>query len=284
MISTKDRVKFKSRKVFVEAEPPADRTRPLEWRRSINTIDIDVNRFVIKEHHSVNEHEYDFDFGEADNEPEKTLIKQKVGLRRVVSSKVSLDQIRDSVYRTIEEDKDEKIYSFLKAKGHLELTLTDDDPLKNDVRIFAAGAQNGHVWIDEDDEHLTINVSVGKDVLSHLISEIKGGRVAEVLFRIALDSFSYEVDDALREWYHPRDLVIDGRMAHAALESFSVVSKEYAQQPLIMSTSENESEPQAQFYQPQINNVFDTTYLKPIKTALWFIFGALILIWLTGIR
>ena len=289
MINAKDRVKFKSRKVFVEADPPADRNRPLEWRRSINTIDIDVNRFVIKEHHSVTEYEYDydFDFGEEDNEPEKVLIKPKVGLRRVVSSKIPLDEIRDSVYRTIEIDKDERIYSFLKSQGHLELTLTDDDPLKNDARIFAAGTQNGQLWIDEDEEHLIINISVGKDVLSNLISEIKSGRIAEVQFRIAVDSFSYEVDDALREWYHPRDLLIDGRMAHAALESFSIVSKEYAHKPLPMSVPESEGRTdegnvQHQSQLPQINNVVDLTYLKSIKTVLWFIFGALIVLWLSG--
>jgi hypothetical protein len=287
MINAKDRVKFKSRKVFVEADPPADRNRPLEWRRSINTIDINANRLVIKEHHSVTEHDYDFDFGEADNELEKVLIKPKIGLRRVVSSIVPLSDIRDAVYRTIEVDKDEKIYSFLKSDEYLELTLTDDEPLNKDARIFAAGTQNGYAWIDEDEEHLSVNVSVGKDVLSQLISEIKSGRVAQVQFRIALDSFSFEVDDALREWYHPRDLVIDGRMAHAALESFSIVSKEYAHKPLPMSVPESEGRTdegnvQHQSQLPQINNVVDLTYLKSIKTVLWFIFGALIVLWLGG--
>ncbi len=287
MINAKDRVKFKSRKVFVEADPPADRNRPLEWRRSINTIDVNANRLVIKEHHSVTEHDYDFDFGEADNELEKVLIKPKIGLRRVVSSIVPLSDIRDSVYRTIEVDKDEKIYSFLKSDEYLELTLTDDEPLNKDARIFAAGTQNGYAWIDEDEEHLSVNVSVGKDVLSQLISEIKSGRVAQVQFRIALDSFSFEVDDALREWYHPRDLVIDGRMAHAALESFSIVSKEYAHKPLPMSVPESEGRTdegnvQHQSQLPQINHVVDLTYLKSIKTVLWFIFGALIVLWLGG--
>ena len=287
MINAKDRVKFKSRKVFVEADPPADRNRPLEWRRSINTIDVNANRLVIKEHHSVTEHDYDFDSGEADSELEKVLIKPKIGLRRVVSSIVPLSDIRDSVYRTIEVDKDEKIYSFLKSDEYLELTLTDDEPLNKDARIFAAGTQNGYAWIDEDEEHLSVNVSVGKDVLSQLISEIKSGRVAQVQFRIALDSFSFEVDDALREWYHPRDLVIDGRMAHAALESFSIVSKEYAHKPLPMSVPESEGRTdegnvQHQSQLPQINHVVDLTYLKSIKTVLWFIFGALIVLWLGG--
>jgi hypothetical protein len=284
MISTKDRVKFKSRKVYVEAAPSADRSRPLEWRRSINIVDVNASRFTIKEHHSVTEHEYDFDFGEKDDEPEKVLIKPKVGLRRVLTTKVDLHDIRDSVYRMIEEDKDEKIFSFLKSKGHLELTLTDDEPVKKDVRIFAEGAQNGHVWIDEDEEHLTINVSVGKDVLSHLIAEIKAGRVAEIQFRVALDSFTYEVDDALREWYHPRDIVIDGRMSYAALESFSVVSSEYAQQTSMIQSvdSSKKDEEQTTFFSPQIINFIDPSYLKPIKTALWVIAGVLVFMWLGG--
>ena len=268
----------------------------MEWRRSINTIDVDATRFVIKEHHTVSELDYTSNGltrvglkaadDTSDPDEEKELLKPKTGLRTILSTKIPLEDIHDSLYRTVEEDADEKIYSFSRAKGYLELSINDDAPLEESRAIFAAGTHYGHAWIEEDDEKLTIYVSVGKDVLKHLVTEIKSERVAEINFRIAIDSFSYEVDDFLREWYHPRDLVIDGRMAHAALESFSVVSKEYAFQPLIMppvvSDDETEDiEPQAQFYQPQINNVIDTTYLKSIKTALWVIAGVLVFIWLS---
>lgn len=296
MINTQSRVKFKSSRVFVEAEPPEDRSRPLEWRRSVNSIDVEAKSFVIKEHHTVSEIDYTATGlsrvglkaadDDSDADGDKEYLKPKSGLRTIISSKIPLRYIRDSLYRTVEENKEEKIYSFSRARGDLELSINDDDPLKEAGAIFSAGTHNGHAWIEEDDEKLTIYVSVGKDVLKHLVSEIKSGRVAEIQFRIAIDSFSYEVDDFLREWYHPRDLVIDGRMAHAALESFSVVSKEFASQPLtmppIVSDDETEDiEPQTQFYQPQINNVIDTTHLKSIKTALWVIAGVLVFIWLS---
>jgi hypothetical protein len=300
MISAQDRVKLKTSDIFVEAEPPKGRTRPLEWRRSISTIDVDATRFVIKEHHTVSELDYitnglfraDLKAADDTSDPdeEKEQLKPKPGLRTILSSKIPLEDIHDSLYRTVEEDKDEKIYSFSRAKGYLELSISDDEPLKEPWAIFAAGTHFGHAWIEENDEKLTIYVSVEKDVLKHLVSEIKSGRVAEVNFRIAIDSFSDEVDDFLREWYHPRDLVIDGRMVHAALESFSVVSKEYAQQPLMLATripdddtdNSDDIEPQVQFYQPQINNIIDPAYLKSIKTALWVIAGALVFIWLSS--
>ena len=296
MISAQTRVKFKTRNIFVEAEPPADRSRPLEWRRSPNVIDVDANRFVIKEHHTVSEldiasvirlrtglHPAD---DTSDPEEEKEFLKPKSGLRNVISSKIPLEDLRDSIYRTVEEDSAEKVYSFSRARGHLELTINDDDPLEEAGAIFAAGTHNGHTWIDEEEQKLNIYVSAGKKVFQQLVSEIKSGRVASIQFRIAIDSFSYEVDDALREWYHPRDLFIDGTMAHTALESFSVVSREYAQQPIAMTFSKSddiseEMEPQVQLLQPQINNIIDTAYLKSIRTALWVIAGALIFILLS---
>jgi hypothetical protein len=297
MISDQSRVKFKTNNIFVEAEPPADRTRPLEWRRSPNVIDVDAKRFVIKEHHTVSE----LDFAAvvrlrtglhsaddtSDLKEDIEFLKPKSGLRTVIFSKIPLEEIRDSFYRTVEEDSDEKIFSFSRARGHIELTINDDDPLEKAGAIFAAGTYNGHAWIEEDEKKLNIYVSVAKEVFQHLISEIKSGRVAKIQFQIAIDSFSYEVDDLLREWYHPRDLVIEGTMAHAALESFSVLSREYVQQPLTMPQSEiknesDENEPQAQTYHPQIHNVFDTTYLKSIRAALWVIAGTLVFILLSA--
>lgn len=300
MISAKTRVKFKNRNIFVEAEPPKDRSRPLEWRRSPNVIDVDVNRFVIKEHHTVSELDIRSVIllrtglrpadDNSDPEQEVEFLKPKTGLRTVISSKISLEDLRDSLYRTIEEDSDEKIYSFSRARGTLELTISDDDPLDEAGAIFAAGTHNGHAWIDDEEEDegkLNIHASVGKKVFQQLVSEIKSGRVAKIQLRIAIDSFSYEVDDALREWYHPRDLAIHGTMAHAAVESFSIVSKEYAQAPAMILPSEpdeesEEIEPQPQFEQPLVNNAIDTKYLKSIKTALWVIAGALVVILLSG--
>lgn len=305
MIHINEKLKYKSDKVLVEAEPPSDRSRPLEWRRSINTIDINVTRLVIKEHHTVNECDIFANSmltsglkpGDATSDPEyeKEIIKPKTELRTVISSKVNLDTVRDSIFRTVEEDKDEKIYSVSRASGYIDLSINDDEPRKEAAGIFAKGAQNGHAWIEEDNEILTISVSVGKEAFKHLIFEIKSGRVSEIQLSIAIDSFSYEVDDFLREWYHPRDLIIHGRMAHAAVESFAIVSNDFLQKNGNNATTKEldtdadvpndnsfEPENQTQIYQPQINNVIDPEFLKSIKTALWAIAIILFCIWWNG--
>ena len=305
MININEKLRYKSDKVLEEAEPPSDRSRPLEWRRSINVIDINVTRLVIKEHHSVNECDFFANSmlgsglkpGDATSDPEyeKEIIKPKTELRTVISSKVNLDTLRDSLFRTVEEDKEEKIYSVSRASGYIDLSINDDEPRKEAAGIFAKGAQYGFAWVEEDNETLTISVSIGKEAFKHLIFEIKSGRVSEIQLRVAIDSFSYEVDDFLREWYHPRDLIIHGRMAHAAIESFSIVSKEFLEKSgsnLISEaldteadvpyTNSFESENQTQIYQPQINNVTDPEFLKSVKTALWAIAIILFFIWWNG--
>jgi len=297
MINLEKRFKFKNRNVFIEADFREDVSRPLEWRRSINSIDIEAKCLVIKEHHTVNELDYAARGllrtglraadDNSDAHTEKEYIKPKPGLRRVISSRISLDDIRDSIYRTVDEDQDEKIFSLARAKDYIDLSITDDDPLEEAGAIFAAGVHNGHVWFEDDEERLTIHVSVDKDVLEHLVTEIKNEKVAELSLRIAIDSFSYEVDDFVRRWYYPRDLVIEGSMAHAALESFSIVSNAYGQQPLIEPPTEpddetDEAEPQTQIHQPQINNIIDITQLRSIKIALWMIAVVLAAIWIRG--
>jgi hypothetical protein len=305
MIRADEKLRQMSDKVFVEAEPPSDRSRPLEWRRSINSLNVTVTSLVIKEHHSVNECDF---FSNSmlssglkpanepdDPEYEKEIIKPKTELRTIISSRIDLSKIRDALYRTVEVDKEEKIYSVAIARGYLDLSINDDPPRKEAAGIFAKGAQNGFAWIEDDEDKLTISVSIGKEVFKHLIFEIKSGRVSKLELSIAIDSFSYEVDDFLREWYHARDLIIHGRMAHAAIENFSIVSNEFLQKngdPNTLNQLDSddsvdlehqfEPEYQPQIYQPQINNVIDPEFLKSIKTALWAIAIILFCIWWNG--
>ena len=118
MIRADEKLRLMSDKVFVEAEPPSDRSRPLEWRRSINSLNVTVTGLVIKEHHSVNECDF---FSNSmlssglkpENEPddpeyEKEIIKPKTELRTIISSQIDLSKIRDALYRTVEEDKEEQ--------------------------------------------------------------------------------------------------------------------------------------------------------------------------------
>jgi len=81
-------------------------------------------------------------------------------------------------------------------------------------------------------------------------------------------------------------------MAHAALETFSIVSNDFLQKNGDSNTGnllktddginvehKSELEHQPQIYQPQINNVIDPGFLKSIKSALWAIAIILFCIW-----
>jgi len=170
MIRPDEKLKLKSDKIFIEAEPPSDRSRPLEWRRSINSLEVTVTNLVIKEHHSVNEYDIFLNSmltsqsspANDTDDPgyEKEIIKPKIELRTIISSQIDLRKIRDALYRTVEEDKDEKIYSVAMARGYLDLSINDDEPRKEAAGIFAKGAQHGYAWIEDDEDKLTISVSI----------------------------------------------------------------------------------------------------------------------------
>ena len=109
----------------------------------------------------------------------------------------------------------------------------------------------------------------------------------KVIFNIVISSFSYEVDDALRDWYHPRDLLIHGFSTPAALETMVVRRK--GSVPLLLSkapssTADDEiNEDDLSSSSTHTNGflvkdlVIDTSALKSIKLALWALVGILFL-------
>ena len=93
---------------------------------------------------------------------------------------------------------------------------------------------------------------------------------------IGVQSFSYEVDDALREWYHPRDLFIHGSAAQAVLLSVRLQHRDPEPQPVDEAIENEDEEPVAVSPPPTVLPDYGVT-LRSIKTALWVVAGLLLL-------
>lgn len=292
MILSEEKLRVKDRFTLVEAELPQDRSRPLEWRRSLNYLRFEATSFNIDSTHWVNESDVVSDIFRDSDDREREVVplvvcasKKKIS----VSTKTSFEGIRDSIYKTVEQNKDEEIYSVsrLTRASNLILNLSEGEPKTEDWGIFKSGAYYGNAgFYDDDNCDLTLDITASSEAIQDLIKIISSNSLDKVIFNVAISTFSYEVDDALREWYHPRDLIVHGFSTPAALESMVVRRRNFipaAVSNVSSSLADNDIEDDLSNESNHINGflvkdvIIDTSALKSIKFALWALVGVLFL-------
>lgn len=292
MILSEEKLLLKDSYTLVEAEPPEDRSRPLEWRRSLNYFRFEATSFTIDSTHWVNESDMVSDIFRESDEKEREvvpLVKSAIRQKISVSTKISFDGIRDSIYKTSEKNKDEKIYSISRQTraSNLILNLSEGEPKSEDWGVFKSGSYYGSAgFYDDDNCDLTLDITASKEALQDLIKIISSNSLDKVIFNIVISSFSYEVDDALRDWYHPRDLLIHGFSTQAALETMVVRRKSsgslgvsnVASSPIDDGNEDDLSKNSSHINGFLVKDVIvDTSALKSIKFALWALVGVLFL-------
>lgn len=293
MILSEQKLHLKDSYTLVEAEPPEDRSRPLEWRRSLNYLRFEATSFTIDSTHWINESDMVSDiFRESEDKAKEVipLVKSSLKAKISVSSKISFENIRDSFYKTSEQNKDEKIYTISRntRSSNLILNLSEGEPKDEDWGIFKSGAFYGSAgFYDDESCDLTLDITASKEALHDLLKIISSNSLDKVIFNVVISSFSYEVDDALRDWYHPRDLLIHGFSTPAALETMVVRRRSNA--PLMISSASLSSVADGDS-EDDLGNVpnhsggflvkdlvIDTSSFKSIKFALWALVGILFL-------
>ena len=168
--------------------------------------------------------------------------------------------------------------------------MSEGEPKAEDWGVFKSGSYYGSAgFYDDDNCDLTLDITASKEALQDLIKIISSDSLDKVIFNIVISSFSYEVDDALRDWYHPRDLLIHGFSTQAALETMVVRRK--GSSPLVVSNvssstvdvDDDDNEGVLSKNSSLTNGflvkdvIFDTSALKSIKFALWALVGVLFL-------
>jgi hypothetical protein len=287
MILAEERLRLKDSYTFVEAEPPEDRSRPLEWRRSLNYLRFEATLFTVDSTHWINESDMASDiFTQSENKAREVipLVKRAVRAKISVSSKINFEEIRDSFYKTVEQDKDEKIYVVSRSTRakNLILNLSEGEPKPEDWGIFKTGSYYGNAgFYDDDSADLTLDITASKDAIKDLLDTISSNDLDRVIFNVVISSFSDEVDDSLRDWYHPRDLLIHGFSTPAALETMVVRRKGNSLAGASILSSSSVDEDVTEDKEDEVGGggvnggflvkdvVIDTSSLKSIKLALW---------------
>jgi hypothetical protein len=136
--------------------------------------------------------------------------------------------MRDSIYYAVESKKEKRLFSLEGIVGIPEITLITGNPFKENAEIL-----DGVYWgsafrmnYEPKQDCLCFYLYIPKDQMLSLIAAIRADENATVEVTAKLLSFTFEVDDALREHYDSQDIVInDSNESPCFVSSVRVTSK-----------------------------------------------------------
>jgi len=193
--------------VLSEANPPADRTRPLEWRRSFNSVSFRVRALRPVTQYLVTEREWSF-------ETEKQVdhwaeLKPTARIVYTVEGVVDEEKQRDKIHCLVKTDE-EGLFTAERPRQRMRVVLRSGDPTKGHKKVPDGVFGGSLVRVDFEDgkDYLCLEANVPTAQLLELYAALKANPMLELDLSALVLSFSYEVEDALREWYHPRTLLV----------------------------------------------------------------------------
>jgi hypothetical protein len=132
-------------------------------------------------------------------------------LRIAITGILDEDQMRDRIYCAVENKEKEGMFSVERAGGQTKITLKADEPSEESEKI-PAGIYRGNAFrmnFEPGEDDLCFELSIPKDQILSLIEALRADENAIVPIDAHLLSFTYELDDALREPYHSRDIIME---------------------------------------------------------------------------
>ena len=278
---TNENLRFINENTFQEATPPADRSRPLEWRRSFNTVAFETVAQSVEYLYTVNEVDQFAEFDQHPDQGSQPVVNTAAKRRIRINFSISQDKLRDSIFFTDETEKGSGVYQLRPTMGDIQISLSEVEPTEQHGP-YGPGTYPGLAFntnFEALNNSLCIEVGAPTSQLEEITAELKDGYSSVLQVVIGMQSFSYEVDDALRDWHHPRDLFVHGSAAPAVL--LSVRLKFHRPEvPAVAEAPDGEEVADSTFKEPLPAPPLLPDYssnLKSIKTALWVVAFLLLL-------
>lgn len=200
---------FVSDGIFQEAEPPEDRSRPLEWRRSFNPVILPLKNLSINT--TCNIHDTDFEWDDKKSENPLKLVKPEISQLISISAYVDEDELKDKIYCTVQDDEDDTLFTTERPQGHLRVNLKPGNPSEESERL-PQGIYHGNAFrmnYEPGEDDFYFELTMPKSEFESLISSVKSDSNPKLEVCVHLLSFTYEVDDFLSEPYHSKDIVVN---------------------------------------------------------------------------
>lgn len=271
-----DRLRFVSDDVFAEADPPEDRrSDPLEWRRSFNLVHLEIGQLMLETAFEVNEVDLMGAISGLDaTEPveQGPRIQANAKTTRKVRGVALQEDMRDTLLRTGLAPDDPTVFQLRTLRGDISVTIVDSEPTAAHgeygegsfpgILMPVEGDDGGDVW--------TLELCIPSAQMDGLVARLRAGEVDTIAASVAIQSFSDEVDDALRDWHHRRRLFIHRDSAAAPCRRLVARKCSVAAPVAAPPEPESSSAPTLTVAAtPPVPHVDYTAALAGIKVALW---------------
>jgi len=227
MIPPETKLKKVSDSVFQQLDEDHTSRRPLEWRRDFNLVSFRICDTQIR--HAIS---LDPNSLEAREDEDQVRLSNRFASSLqeslTLTGFVDEDSFRDTLLVAETQEDSEDIYTLRRPNGKIIVTLRASQgsnkklPDESATLFFTGHAFALNYEPGEDDLHFDLEAN--GDQLEKLIKRITGEKCAILEVAIRLNCFSFEVDDALREPYHPRDLFIED-VQHCFIQSIAAISR-----------------------------------------------------------
>jgi len=195
----------------------------LKWNRRLNSIALPLQNVKVITHINTHEKEWDFD-NEFKNTPEKQ-IKADIKTSFIITAQVNEEEIRDHIY-CLEESDNEDEFNIVRPSGEIIVNLRAGKPAQEDHQKLNAGSYHGSCFrmnYDPGEDDIIFEMYMPEQQLQTIVTRVKADNNAKLEVYSEFVSFTFEVDDSLREPYHSRDFVINDR-SNAFISSIAVTS------------------------------------------------------------
>ena len=223
MVSSDERLRRVSDFIYQEANPPEDRHQPLEWRRNFNIVCLPLINIKIVS--TFNVHDTDWNPCNKGTDSPWQLINPEINTTRSISAFVDDEKMRDTIFCAVVDEKEKGIIRLERPQGSTKVILRTGKPTEGSEK-FPGGIYPGSCFrmnFEPGEDYLFFEMSLPENQMNDIMECLSRDPNVQIEVDVNLLSFSFEVDDALREWYHPRDLFIEDK-APAPVRSVSTSS------------------------------------------------------------
>lgn len=219
-----------SDRIFQEGDPPEDGRRPSQWRRSLNLISLPLKNLKIVTGCRI--HDANTGWDEDTTTEPLELAESDISEHLAIIGTVDEDKMRDTLYFAVESKEEKGLFFKERVPRNTNVSIELGKPSEG-TKKTPAGLYRGtaiRMNYEPGEDALYFNLPAPREQFLSLVSAIRADPDSTVEVSAFLLSFTYEVDDALREYYHRRDIILDD-FAPSLLCRVGVTSKIGEQEP-----------------------------------------------------
>lgn len=199
--------------VFKEIEEQSSGRR-LEWRKGWNGITFKIIGLKVVKRLNVNDFDISFD---ADEEKLSSSAQSNIYQRWIIKGTIDSSSLDDNLYYMTETEESD-VYEFERVVSPINVEVMS---LAHEERESIPGAAY-RINYKPGVDYLSFSFFAPEKELQALCEQVINDDRSEVIIATRLLSFTFEVDDALREPWHSRDIGLLEDGSRSIIESISV--------------------------------------------------------------